>query len=48
MDTDWCMSNGGGHRILIGVCQTMYSKDYYNFWQMRKSNAKKKHMNNIK
>ena len=20
MDTDWCLSNGGGHRILIGVC----------------------------
>ena len=27
MDTDWCMSNGGGHRMLIGVCHMVEDKD---------------------
>ena len=28
IDTDWCMSNGGGHRMLIGVYQMVEDIEY--------------------
>ena len=36
MDTDWCMSNGGGHRMLIGACQMVEAIDrmLIGVWQM--------------